>query len=324
MKTYKDYKDFWDIFLNKWLGDHNYFIQNDPDGQAFFPKDSCGNLIQTDLYKNIAYMPEPYYTGEAFKGAECWEDFKDAIVVLDLNPGLSHEADSLKSKNSPSHPILEDLEEWGYSKGINNDKYSPFISTNNSIPGVTWWKSKRLAWFCRFLSVDSVDNVREMMFAFELCPFHSKSWNITLDSKSIDFIKQNVLTPVASILTGSGKKRLGYCFGKDWEKIFSQIGFEEVAKWGIDYDNPSKPFVSPSVSAISSGSWPKKTGTSTNINRIYKLYRGYIKDKDRHIDQEIYFLCLRGLGTFAAPGPVFAKTEERIKDDMKRLYNINV
>jgi hypothetical protein len=129
---------------------------------------------------------------------------------------------------------------------------------------------------------------------------------------------------VASILAGNGKKRLGYCFGKDWEKIFSQIGFEEVAKWGIDYDNPSKPFVSPSGSAISSESWPKKTGTSTNINRIYKLYRGYIKVKERHIDQEIYFLCLRGSGTFAAPGPVFANTEEGIKDDMKRLYNINV
>ena len=320
MKTYKEYKDFWDNFLNNWLRNHNAFILKDPNGQAFFPKDSRGNLIQTDLLKNIAYMPEPYYTGEAFKGAERWEDFEDAIVVLDLNPGLSHEYDSLKCKNSPSHPILDDLAKWGYSEGINNYKYSPFISTNKSIPGVTWWESKRLPWFSRFLSVG---NVREKMFAFELCPFHSKSWNITLDPKSIDFIKQNVLTPVASILTGNGKRHLGYCFGKDWEKIFSQIGFEEVAKWGIDYDNPSKPFVSPSGSAISSQSWPKKRGTSTNINRIYKLYRGYIKDTERHIDQEIYFLCLRGSGTFAAPGPVFAKTEDRIKDDMKRLYNIS-
>jgi hypothetical protein len=313
--TYRDYKSFWDIFLNKWRSNHDDLIQNDPAGQAFFPKDSRGNLIQTDLLENIACMPEPYYTGEAFKGAERWEDFKDAIVVLDLNPGLSHESDSLKSKNSPSHPILEDLAKGGYSKGINNDKYSPFISTNKSIPGVTWWKSKRLTWFSRFLSVG---NVREKMFAFELCPFHSKSWNITLNPKSIDFINRNVLTPVASILTGNGKSRLGYCFGKDWEKIFSQIGFEEVAKWGIDYDNLSKPFVSPSGSAISSESWPKKTGTSTNINRIYKLYRGYINDT------EIYFLCLRGSGTFTAPGPVFANTEEGIKEDMKRLYNINV
>ena len=320
MKTYKEYKDFWDNFLKEWRKNHYGFIRKDPDGQAFFPKDSIGNLIQTDLLENIAYMPEPYYTGEAFKGAERWEDFEDAIVVLDLNPGLSHEYDSLKCKNSPSHPILDDLDKGGYSEGINNYKYSPFISTNKSIPGVTSWESKRLPWFSRFLSVG---NVREKMFAFELCPFHSKSWNITLDSKSIDFIKQNVLTPVASILTGNGKRRLGYCFGKDLEKIFSQIGFEEVAKWGIDYDNPSKPFVSPSGSAISSESWPKKIGTSTNINRIYKLYRGYIKDKDRHIDQEIYFLCLRGSGTFAAPGLVFAKTEDGIKEDMKRLYNIS-
>jgi hypothetical protein len=30
------------------------------------------------------------------------------------------------------------LAKGGYSKGINNYKYSPFISTNKSIPGVTW------------------------------------------------------------------------------------------------------------------------------------------------------------------------------------------
>jgi hypothetical protein len=165
------------------------------------------------------------------------------------------------------------------------------------------------------------------MFAFELCPFHSKNWNVTLDLKSIDFVKKHVLTPVASILTGNDKRRLGYCFGKDWEKIFFILGFQELAQWGVDYDNPSKPFVSPSGSALNLKSWPKqtkKTGAIININRIYKLYRGYIKDKESHIDQEIYFLCLRGSGTFAAPGPVFANTEEGIKEDMKRLYNINV
>ena len=209
--------------------------------------------------------------------------------------------------------VLNNLAIGTYSTRI-NPNYSPFITRNPTIPGVTWWESKRLAWFARFLSVD---DVRKKMFAFELCPFHSKNWNVTLDLKSIDFVKKHVLTPVASILTNNGKTRLGYCFGKDWEKIFSILGFQELAQWGVDYDNPSKPFVSPSGSAISSVSWPKKTGTSTNINRIYKLYRGNINDID------IYFLCLRGSGTFAAPGPVFKDTEELIKDDMKRLYNIS-
>ena len=312
MMTYKEYKDFWDNFLKKWMENHDDFIMNDPDGQAFFPKNSQGNLIQTDLYRNITYMPEPYYFGDAFLNATDWSDFNDAIVVLDLNPGLSHKADCLKCKEDPNPLILKDLAK-GYSTEI-NPKYSPFINTHSTIPGVTWWKSKRLTWFSRFLSVG---NVRGKMFAFELCPFHSKSWNITLNPNSINFIKQNVLIPVASIWAGNGKRRLGYCFGKDWEKIFSILGFQELAQWGVDYDNPSKPFVSPSGSAISSVSWPKKTGTSTNINRIYKLYRGNINDID------IYFLCLRGSGTFAAPGPVFKDTEELIKDDMKRLYNIS-
>lgn len=315
MMTYKEYKDFWDNFLKKWMENHDDFIMNDPDGQAFFPKNSQGNLIQTDLYRNIIYMPEPYYFGDAFLNATDWSDFNDAIVVLDLNPGLSHKADCLKCKEDPNPLILKDLAK-GYSTEI-NPKYSPFINTHSTIPGVTWWKSKRLTWFSRFLSVG---NVRGKMFAFELCPFHSKNWNITLNPNSINFIKQNVLIPVASILAGNGKRRLGYCFGKDWEKIFSILGFQELAQWGVDYDNPSKPFVSPSGSALNLKSWPKqtkKTGAITNINRIYKLYRGNINDID------IYFLCLRGSGTFAAPGPVFKDTEELIKDDMKRLYNIS-
>ena len=311
--SYNNYIKFWDDFLSKWHRNHEDFIRNNRDGRAFFSINSRGKYINASLYNNIKCMPEPYYFGEDFINATSWADFKDAIVVLDLNPGMSHEADCLKTKDSPSHPILNNLAIGTYSTRI-NPNYSPFITRNPTIPGVTWWESKRLAWFARFLSVD---DVRKKMFAFELCPFHSKNWNVTLDLKSIDFVKKHVLTPVASILTNNGKTRLGYCFGKDWEKIFSILGFQELAQWGVDYDNPSKPFVSPSGSAISSVSWPKKTGTSTNINRIYKLYRGNINDID------IYFLCLRGSGTFAAPGLVFKDTEELIKDDMKRLYNIS-
>ena len=85
MMTYKEYKAFWDNFLQKWWKNPVDFIMNDPDGQAFFPKNSQGNLIQTDLYRNITYMPEPYYFGDAFLNATDWSDFNDAIVVLDLN-----------------------------------------------------------------------------------------------------------------------------------------------------------------------------------------------------------------------------------------------
>jgi hypothetical protein len=307
--TYRDYKSFWDIFLNKWRSNHDDLIQNDPAGQAFFAINSSGNYINSDLYTNITCMPEPYYTGEAFKGAERWEDFKDAIVVLDLNPGLSHESDSLKSKNSPSHPILEDLAKGGYSKGINNDKYSPFISTNKSIPGVTWWKSKRLTWFSRFLSMG---NVREKMFALELCPFHSKSWNVKLSPAAINFIRDKVLAPAAEILCCNGNSRLGYCFGKDWETIFDTFGFEIEAQWGVDYDCAEKTFVYPvhihkNVEEVKS-KWPKKDGVE--LNRIYKLYKGNIEGKT------LYFLCLRASGTFAAPGKDFEEVEKLIREDL--------
>lgn len=323
--SYNNYIKFWDDFLSKWHRNHEDFIRNNPDGRAFFSINSRGKYINASLYNNIKCMPEPYYFGEDFINATSWADFKDAIVVLDLNPGMSHEADCLKTKDSPSHPILNNLAIGTYSTRI-NPNYSPFITRNPTIPGVTWWKSKRLAWFARFLSVN---DVRKKMFAFELCPFHSKSWNVTLDRNSINFVKRNVLTPVASILTNNGKNRLGYCFGKDWEKIFTkELGFDELAKWGVDYDNPSKPLEVPTNSARDKETWEKnwpknKNNTNTYINRIYKLYRGKIDGEGIH-GKEIYFLCLRASGTFTAPGLAFDNVENWIKDDLKNLYNISL
>jgi hypothetical protein len=312
MKTYKEYKDFWDIFLNKWLRNHDDFILNDSEGQAFFPKDSGGKYINADLYANITCMPEPYYFGRDFLNATNWTNFKDAVVVLDLNPGLSHDSDYRKTKGTHTHDILDDLAIGSYSTTI-NPKYSPFISTNPTIPGVTWWKSKRLGWLNRFLPQG---NIRDKVFAFELCPFHSKSWNVKLDSNSIDFVKDYVLDPVVSILAGNGKKRLGFCFGKDWENVLNILGFQEVAQWGIDYDCPGKPFVSPAGSELKQENWIEKGAGPAN--RIYKLYQGNIKGK------EIYLLCLRACGTFVAPSQEFMTVEEKIKADLKNLYSISL
>ena len=103
--SYNNYIKFWDDFLSKWHRNHEDFIRNNPDGRAFFSINSRGKYINASLYNNIKCMPEPYYFGEDFINATSWADFKDAIVVLDLNPGMSHEADCLKTKDSPSHPI---------------------------------------------------------------------------------------------------------------------------------------------------------------------------------------------------------------------------
>ena len=42
--TYRDYKSFWDIFLNKWLRNHDDFILNDSEGQAFSLKTAAANI----------------------------------------------------------------------------------------------------------------------------------------------------------------------------------------------------------------------------------------------------------------------------------------
>lgn len=314
--TYRDYKSFWDNFLHKWHSNHDDFVQNDLAGRAFFPRNSSGKVMETDLYKNISCMPEPYYFGEAFSNAASWQDFDAAVVVLDLNPGLSHDADSLKSKNSPYHPILDDLAKGNYSTVINS-RYSPFISTNPTIPGVTWWKSKRLAWFSRFLSTP---DVREKIFAVELCPFHSKSWNVKLSPEAIDFVKNYVLSPVAKILGSNKNVRLGYCFGKDWENIFHVFGFEKVAQWGVNY--PGKPLAYPDGSEAIEDCWPKTNSKINNkevpTNRIYTLFRGNIDGI------EVNFLCLRASGTFAAPGKEFEDAEKQIKKDLINLFSISL
>lgn len=55
--TYKEYKDFWDIFLNKWLRNHDDFILNDSEGQAFFPKDSRRQHRYSCICRLSAFIP---------------------------------------------------------------------------------------------------------------------------------------------------------------------------------------------------------------------------------------------------------------------------
>ena len=107
------------------------------------------------------------------------------------------------------------------------------------------------------------------------------------------------------------------------ENIHQRTRIDELAKWGVDYDNPSKPLEVPTNSARDKETWEKnwpknKNNTNTYINRIYKLYRGKIDGEGIH-GKEIYFLCLRANGTLTAPGPVFNNVENWIKDDLKNL-----
>ena len=140
-----------------------------------------------------------------------------------------------------------------------------------------------------------------------------------LDTFFINFVKTLLFADLLVFSSFSSKENKSF----SWKWNFFGLPFAPIFKSEYDFGPPIfstlpiKPFVSPSGSAITKNSWPE-SAASTKINRIYKLYRGNINDT------EIYFLCLRGSGTFAAPGPVFANTEEGIKDDMKRLYNINV
>ena len=170
--TFQQFRKQWDDYLADW-----YAWRRNP-GKAM-PADgpSCyfspSNLNSGEIMSNVDYMPEPYYTGDSFVNAMDWEDLTDAVVVLDLNPGLSHPNDKLKSVSYPNALIVNRLASGTYSD-VNKD-FSPFISAHVNIPGVQWWDANRLNWISRFFD-EPKHLLKRRMFALEMCPFHSKKF----------------------------------------------------------------------------------------------------------------------------------------------------
>ena len=178
----KNYFDFWDAFVYNWY---------------------CGTLVN-DPYVNFKgsnkkkelnrdYMPEPYYTGKNLILNDGNINAENAIVVLNLNPGLSHINDFYKHHDLSCCPAAKIIHD--YSTKLNkkysevNKRYSPFINQDQNIPGVEWWEKTRVNWIKRFLAINDINECKDSIFAMELCPWHSQAFSVTISNKIWDDIK---------------------------------------------------------------------------------------------------------------------------------------
>ena len=289
------YFDFWDAFVYDW---YCGTLANDPYVNF---KDSNK---RKDL--NRDYMPEPYYTGENLKPDDSGNiNAENAIVVLNLNPGLSHINDFYKHHDLSCCPAAKIIHD--YSTKLNkkysevNKRYSPFISTNTDIPGVEWWESTRLDWISRFLSNGKIKKCKDSIFAMELCPWHSQAFSVTRSNKIWNDVNlrshlDSMVLKYAIAIIKQSKHRVGLCFGRDWEVYFeNRLSCKPVKQWGVvDFKTRSLSIVTPKY-------WPKVNGK--NVNRRYSLYE----------IEGAKFLCLIADGSFKSPGPEFIGVEDYIK-----------
>ena len=318
--TFKEFKEQWGNYLGNWYNCRKPANATvpvlpsgvKPDAECFFNTSNA-----KDIKANIDYMPEPYYTGTDFLLATDWAQLEGSIVVLDLNPGLSHPNDCLKNVNWHNPEIVNNLANGSYSDI--NAEYSPFISTNYAVPGVQWWDGNRLSWISRFFDI-SQDLVKNKMFALEMCPFHSKKWDckILQNPDVIKYIKDSVINPAAMAL----HKSFGICFGKDWEIIFDALGFREVGFWGVEYDRGLRNLAARQLKGVAL-QWPQDQAWPSSLNKLicrkYVLYEGSAINLETGCEMKAYFLCLRAEGTFKSPGPKFADVEKTILEDIKNI-----
>lgn len=294
----KDYFDFWDAFVYDW-----YCGTLDNDPYVNF-KDSNK---RKDL--NRDYMPEPYYTGENLKPDDSGNiNAENAIVVLNLNPGLSHINDFYKHHDLSCCPAAKIIHD--YSMNLNNkyskvnEEYSPFINQDKNIPGVEWWK-KRINWINRFLTINDINECKDSIFAMELCPWHSQAFSGTGFNKAWQKCKKlqrhldsNVFKRAIEIIEQS-KHRVGLCFGRDWEVYFeNRLSCKPVKQWGI------VDFKTRSLSIVTPKDWPNENGK--NVNRRYSLYEF----------NGAKFLCLIADGSFKSPAERFNQVEDDIRKNI--------
>ena len=250
---------------------------------------------RSPLTPYLSYLPEPYYGSIASeKGTLC--------AILDLNPGLSHPNDYLKIHGRKGASLYDDFHNNSYS--VFNKMYSPFlpssistIGKHNEIPGVRWWKEKRMKWILSFYKKYKNHRwsyhyfpVLATPIVFELCPWHSKVWNNSFVSGMGAHLTNIVFEPAAEAIDKSGLP-FGFCFGKVTGDILLKNGFSTLKEWSNN--NPTK-------------NWPISNKTGKPVARSYRLLKGRINEAHK----DVFFLNLFARGSFRTPDQLFQKDVE--------------
>ena len=205
-------------FATNYVKEWNRIISN-----WFQNKDSISSLLYGKL--SIDHIPEPFYGNME----EC------SIVIINLNPGVGLPEQcwsnqnqqglfvtDVKNINSYSNyvkdfPLLPD-EQKGYPKGPQ--------------PAIDWWKQRRLKWINRILCNMGIKTDKKP-FAIELCPLHSKKFeidasqyhhNLKTANPKLDVIEAMIFAIKAS------DAKIGLAIGKPIYKVLTDEGFEDITQ----------------------------------------------------------------------------------------------
>jgi hypothetical protein len=263
---WNDYYHFWDEWCENWFkargNDNNAIIEE--QNNVFYNLKDKGNLDLNEL-------PEPYL-GKPSEGVDA--------VFLNLNPGMSAKNENSKFYSCKDTSDPSDTPEWLIREFINcNYKYSDYLTKwsplnpdlrghDPEVCGVRWWQGTnpnsiggRMSWVRRIYGNNNICPSR--VFALELCPYHSKKWNLALNNDQMkDFIINNVFIPA---FTAVYENKLPYAIaiGRSIDLLLNdpyvqnKLKFHHLASWTEKNNNNIE--------------WPCNKD-SKPINRTFNLY----------------------------------------------------
>lgn len=298
---WQTYYKFWDDFVGEWFTSMQR-QHNLAECTALQFGKACG--------LNLDELPEPYY-GKPHEGVDA--------VFINLNPGMSSEDDVETAKflsklNDPVHPgwLIQEFVELGkcYREYANSwSCLDPTLRNHDpEVSGVRWWQELeprpiggRMSWVRRIY--DNEDMSPLMVFALELCPFHSKQWEISLvdDQDLKDFICEHVIDP-AIVATVENELPFAIAVGAGINDVLSNVDAKVEQEWICDSKNRQRVFNDDTLKDI----WPT-ANDDRFIVRSYRLYTVRSKDRTARI------LATWASGGNKCPSDDFHDVEERIR-----------
>lgn len=328
------YYDFWDKFVKDWFEQ----CPNKPSDEVSQAYKGCVGAL------NFDELPEPYY-GTPEKGVKA--------VIINLNPGMSQTDERKESleeekfysskdtyKGKGPHVKRSLVTEFADSC---NKQYSKFVQKWSCLDpkyrhekpdlcGVKWWQGLsqsevggRVKWIGRIYNKDLdvqttpsgvKDSIHPLeVFALELCPYHSKSFNLddemafSFDGEKMNvlpFVVEHVLQPALHAVVENPPLPFAVAIGKTFaillEKIGSEGKFGIAAKLEKEWWDESED--------VENWHWPETRDNKTGeMRRVYRKYCLFVlKDKHGHLAR---FLVCAAPGSNGTPSEDFGRNIEK-------------
>lgn len=340
---WKWYYDRWDDFVRSWFEER----RGNPICTEYSSIANKYRRCVKDL--NFDELPEPYY-GTPEKGVKA--------VIINLNPGMSQTDEREDSLEREKFYSLKDTYEGKGPHvkqslvtefaGSCNKQYSKFVQKWSCLDpkyrhpkpdlcGVEWWQGTsqlkvggRVEWLGRIYNKDldvqtSPSGVKDSIhplevFALELCPYHSKSFNLddenlddetafSFDGEKIDvlhFIVKSVLQPALNAVVENTTLPFAVAIGKPFAILLEKIGRDD--KFGISAKLEKEWW--DESDDVEDWQWPEtrddNTGEMRRVHRKYCLFA--LKDKNGRLAR---FLVCAAPGSNGTPSEDFSLNIEK-------------